>query len=199
MGRVTGGSLVPAGCKTTVSAKNVVGETCSFGLLSACSIEDHGLTAEAHSFIHSSVTSALKAWQQWWKQQLWLLKTKLYINVCVTVLALMDMIPQMKKTARFWSSLNFADCGGFSTPPCSASSGSAPAGSASDAAVGQKQSSAQCLLKVRLARLCFLRNMVRLSGHGHASLCHGPLERFGPEVNVWLDQDSHHSLYRSIL
>jgi len=61
MGRVTGGSQVPAGCKTTMSAKNIVGETCSFGLLSACSIEEgHGMTAEGHSFMCSSVTSALK-------------------------------------------------------------------------------------------------------------------------------------------
>lgn len=30
-GRVTDDSLVPAGCKTMVSAKNIAGETCSLG------------------------------------------------------------------------------------------------------------------------------------------------------------------------
>lgn len=57
LGRVTGGSLVSIGCKTMVSAKNIVGETCSFGLLSACSVEDdRRLAGEGHSFICSSVS-----------------------------------------------------------------------------------------------------------------------------------------------
>lgn len=84
-GHGQGHSLIPAYCKTIVSVKNIVRDTCCFGLLSACSIEDHGLTAEGHIFICSSVTWALKVRRQCLKQRRWLLKTKLWINVCITI------------------------------------------------------------------------------------------------------------------
>lgn len=79
-------------------------------------------------------------------------------------------------------------CGGFSTSPCCASSRYSPAVSSSDAVVGQKQSSAQCWLKVRLARVSWGTRWAFWS-------CRSLLVPWAPGgvwlmVNVWLDQDN---------